>query len=275
MATGRNPKRARKKDRRHARREELWREYRRRRRRRNAILLGVLTIVVIAGLVAGFLLFKPGKKKNTAASPTPSASAGPASITMPKKTPVACGASLPPAAGSTKKTFKSPVDQHLDPSKTYTWKLDTSCGEIDIALDVQHAPKTTNSIVFLTRQGFYDGTFFHRIAPSFVIQGGDPQGTGIGGSGYKVVEPLPSGFKYKKGTVAMAKGGAEASGTSGSQFFIVLSDSGGAGLTPDYADVGSVTSGSDVVDKIGATGTQDGAPPTAYTYINKATIVEG
>jgi peptidyl-prolyl cis-trans isomerase B (cyclophilin B) len=232
-------------------------------------------VVIIAAVVAFFLL-KPPSKKKVAASPTPATSTAPGSITTLKKTPVACGGSLPAAAGTTKKTFKQPADEHLDPSKTYTWKLDTSCGEIDIALDVKDAPKTTNSIVFLTRQGFYDGTFFHRIAPGFVIQGGDPAGTGLGGPGYKVVEPVPTSFKYVKGTVAMAKSGAESGGTSGSQFFIVVSDSGGAGLTPDYADAGKVTSGSDVVDKIAATGTQDGPPDPSkgWTYINKATIVE-
>jgi cyclophilin family peptidyl-prolyl cis-trans isomerase len=266
MATGRNPKRARKKDRRAARREEYMREYLRRRRQRRFVLLG--TLVVLLGVGAGaFFLLKPSKK-HAAASPLPT----------PRAQQVACGGKIPAAASTKKKSYSSAPDQSLDPSTTYTWKLQTSCGEIDIALDVKDSPKTANSVVFLTRQGFYDGTFFHRIAPNFVIQGGDPGGTGTGGPGYKTVDPIPAGFKYVNGTVAMAKAGNEAAGTSGSQFFIVTSDTGGGGLTPDYAVLGHVTAGADVVQKIAATSTgQDGPPDPAKgkTYIEKATVVEG
>lgn len=274
MSTGRTPKRARKKDRRAARREEWAREYYRRRRQRRFVLLGTLAVIVVLGVAAAFAS-KPSwlgfsSKKHVAASPTPAAS-------VPKigELPVACGAKKPATAGETKKTYTAAQDQSLDPSTTYTWKLKTSCGEIDIALDVKDSPKTANSIVFLTRQHFYDGLFFHRIAPGFVIQGGDPKGDGSGGPGYKVQDPIPAGFKYVNGTVAMAKGGAEPAGTAGSQFFIVTSDQGGGGLTPDYGVLGSVTSGQDVVKKIADTGTQDFQPPTARTYIESATIVEG
>jgi cyclophilin family peptidyl-prolyl cis-trans isomerase len=270
MAQGRNPKRARKKDRRNARREEWMREYRRRRRRRRFVLLGAAAAVVIAGLVV-FFLVEPASKKHALASPTPSASTAPAT----SKNTVACGGTVPAAAHQPKKTYSAPVDQGLDPNTRYTWKLQTSCGEIDIGLDVKDSPKITNSIVFLTRQGFYDGLLFHRIAPNFVIQGGDPKGDGTGGPGYTVSDPIPTGFQYQEGTVAMAKSGSEPAGTAGSQFFIVTSATGGGQLTPEYGIVGKVLAGDDVVQKIAATGTQDGSPPTAYTYIVKATIVEG
>jgi len=272
MTNGRNPKRARKKDRRHARREEWRREYLRRRRRRRTIGLGIASAFVAAILIVGFVAHPFGllKAKKGAPSPSPTAGAPAAS-----KNQVACGGKVPAAAHQSKASYSSADDESLDPSKTYTWKLQTSCGEIDVALDVKRSPKTVNSIVFLTRKGFYDGLLFHRIAPGFVIQGGDPKGDGTGGPGYKVQEPIPSGFKYAQGSVAMAKGGAEPAGTSGSQFFIVTSDQGATGLTPDYAEIGNVSSGLDVVAKIAATGTQDGTPPTAYTYIEKATIVEG
>jgi len=271
MTNGRTPKRARKKERRAARREEWAREYYRRRRQRRFVLLGSLVVVIVIGLVAAvslkpkFLGFKPKATPSPSAAPSPSVSG----------LKVACGGKVPPAAKTTKKSYTAAQDQSLDPSKTYTWKLQTSCGEVDVALDVKDSAKTANSIVFLTRQGFYDGLIFHRIAPNFVIQGGDPKGDGTGGPGYKVDDPIPSGFKYVNGTVAMAKSQNEPAGTSGSQFFIVTSDQGGAGLTPDYAVLGHVTAGADVVAKIAATGTQDGSPPTATTYIEQATVVEG
>jgi peptidyl-prolyl cis-trans isomerase B (cyclophilin B) len=274
MSTRPNPKRARKKERQAQRRSERYAAYQRRRRQRLVLTLSMVGILVAAGVVAFFMLKPESKKAAASPSPIPTPTADTAPVKVPIKDPVACGAEKPETAGSIKKKYPAATDQKLDPDKTYTWKLETSCGEISIALDVKRSPKTANSIAFLTREGFYDGTFFHRVAPDFVIQGGDPKGDGTGGPGYKVVEPLPSGFKYKIGSVAMAKGGQEAGGTSGSQFFIVLSDKGASGLTPDYANVGDVTEGMDVVSQIAESGTADFQPPKAWTYIEKATIVE-
>ena len=109
----------------------------------------------------------------------------------------------------------------LDPSKTYRATVETSCGTFVIKLDAKQAPKTGGSFVTLARKGFYDGLGFHRIAPGFVIQGGDPAGNGTGGPGYKIRERPPKDVVYSEGTVAMAKGGNEPAGTSGSQFFVV------------------------------------------------------
>src|SRR5581483_2388550 len=132
------------------------------------------------------LFFKPAKKK-VAASPSPTPAASAAGQPAASKNVVACGGKVPAAASQQKETYSEADDQGLDPSTKYTWKLQTSCGEIDIGLDVKGSPKIANAIVFLTRKGFYDGLLFHRIAPGFVIQGGDPKGDGTGGPGFKVV----------------------------------------------------------------------------------------
>ena len=99
--------------------------------------------------------------------------------------------------------------------------VETSCGTFDIALDTKRAPKTANSFAFLAEEGFYDDLTFHRIVPGFVIQGGDPLGTGTGGPGYSVDEKPPANLAYTKGIVAMAKSSAEPPGSSGSQFYVV------------------------------------------------------
>lgn len=137
----------------------------------------------------------------------------------------------------------------LNASKTYVAAVSTNCGDFEITLDAERAPKTGGSFKALADKGFFDGTTFHRIVAGFVIQGGDPKGDGTGGPGYSVVEAPPQDLVYSKGVVAMAKTGAEAAGTSGSQFFVVTAED--AGLPPDYALLGQVTSGQDVVDKIG------------------------
>jgi len=143
--------------------------------------------------------------------------------------------------------FEKPK-QRLAPGKTYVATVTTNCGAFEITLDSKRAPRTGGSFKSLADKGFYDGLGFHRIVPGFVIQGGDPKGDGSGGPGYSVVEAPPRTLKYVKGVVAMAKTGIEAAGTSGSQFFVVTGD---AGLPPEYALVGKVTQGQEVVDKIG------------------------
>jgi peptidyl-prolyl cis-trans isomerase B (cyclophilin B) len=145
-------------------------------------------------------------------------------------------------------SFKAPK-QTVKRGEEVTAVVETSCGTFDIALASQQAPKTVNSFVFLSEEGFYDGLDFHRVVPEFVIQGGDPLGNGTGGPGYKVVEKPPASLKYTKGVVAMAKGGTDAPGTSGSQFFVVTGAE--AGLPPEYALVGNVSKGMKVVEQIG------------------------
>jgi cyclophilin family peptidyl-prolyl cis-trans isomerase len=144
--------------------------------------------------------------------------------------------------------LKKPTEK-LDAGKTYVAEVITSCGEFEITLDAKDAPKTGGSFKYLAEKEFFNGVIFHRIVPGFVIQGGDPQGTGQGGPGYSVVEAPPQDLTYTKGVVAMAKTAAEKPGTSGSQFFVVTGED--AGLPPEYALLGKVTKGLDVVERIG------------------------
>jgi len=136
----------------------------------------------------------------------------------------------------------------LPAGKRYDVDLQTNCGTITIRLATGRAPRTAASFADLVKRGFYDGLTFHRIVHDFVIQGGDPLGTGTGGPGYSVVERPPRTLAYTRGVVAMAKTQLERAGTSGSQFFVVTGDD--ASLPPDYALVGKVTSGDDVVNRI-------------------------
>ena len=134
-----------------------------------------------------------------------------------------------------------------------TAKIETTVGVIEFELLDDAAPKTVENFVTLAKKGFYDGVIFHRVVPGFVIQGGDPDGTGMGGPGYKFDdEPVTMG--YARGTVAMANSGPN---TNGSQFFICLDDL--ASLPPKYTIFGMVISGLATVDAIakGATGPGD------------------
>jgi peptidyl-prolyl cis-trans isomerase B (cyclophilin B) len=140
----------------------------------------------------------------------------------------------------------------LDPATTYRLVFATNCGDFTVTLSPKLAPNATGSLVSLARRGFFDDTFFHRVVPGFVIQGGDPSGTGAGGPGYVTHDAVAENASYAHGVVAMAKTATEPAGTAGSQFFIVTAKD--AGLPPDYAVVGKVTSGLDVVDRIGQLG---------------------
>jgi cyclophilin family peptidyl-prolyl cis-trans isomerase len=158
----------------------------------------------------------------------------------------------------------------LDPKKRYDVTLETNCGSITIRLDVKDSPKTTASFVSLVRRHYFIDTVFHRIIPGFVIQGGDPTGNGNGGPGYETVEAPPSSTKYTEGVVAMAKTQDEATGTAGSQFFIVIGPD-AATLTPDYALLGNVTKGLDVAKRIGTFGDANG-DISRLIEIEKATV---
>ena len=136
--------------------------------------------------------------------------------------------------------------------------VSTSCGSFEIALDYERSPRTASSFAYLVKEGIYDNTLIHRIEPDFVIQGGDPLGDGTGGPGYFVDEPPPQDLSYTRGTVAMAKSGAEPPGRSASQFFVVTAAD--AGLSPDYALLGRVSGGFEVVERIATLGSPGGEP---------------
>jgi peptidyl-prolyl cis-trans isomerase B (cyclophilin B) len=154
----------------------------------------------------------------------------------------------------------------LNVDKTYLLTFRTSCGDFTVRLDPKGAPKTSASFLALAQKDYFDGTFFHRIVPGFVIQGGDPTGTGTGGPGYSTVDTPAAGTTYTRGVVAMAKTGPEAPGTAGSQFFVVTADD--AGLPPDYAVVGRVVAGLDVVTRIGLLGDPSTELPTQPVVVD-------
>jgi peptidyl-prolyl cis-trans isomerase B (cyclophilin B) len=165
-------------------------------------------------------------------------------------------------------------DERLQSGTTYVAAVTTNCGDFEITLDSRDAPKTGGSFKSLADQGFYDGTIFHRIVPGFVIQGGDPQGTGQGGPGYSVVEAPPKDLTYEKGVVAMAKTELEKAGTSGSQFFVVTADD--AQLPPQYALLGRVTAGQEVVDAIATVPTDPATEqPVDPVVIESIEVSEG
>ena len=152
--------------------------------------------------------------------------------------------------------------------------FETNCGPFTIELDPDKAPATSASFAYLVEQGVYDETPIHRVAPGFVIQGGDPSGDGTGGPGYFVDEPPPPDTSYTQDVVAMAKTAAEPPGRSGSQFYVVTGAD--AGLPPDYALVGKLVEGDDTVRAIEELGVQgsDG-PPSQPVVISKATLQGG
>jgi peptidyl-prolyl cis-trans isomerase B (cyclophilin B) len=168
-----------------------------------------------------------------------------------------------------------PPKRRVDRGAKLTASVETNCGTFEIALDAKRSPKTVSSFVHMAREGLYDGTTFHRVVPDFLIQGGDPAGTGMGGPGYSVTERPPVDTVYARGTVAMAKTQLEPPGTSGSQFFVVTAPA-DAGLPPDYAVLGEVSSGEDVVERIAALADPNlcanGGPPSEPVVIERVAI---
>ncbi len=159
---------------------------------------------------------------------------------------------------------------NIDPEKKYTATVKTSVGEMTLALNAKDTPKTVNNFVFLAREGFYNGVIFHRTIPGFMIQGGDPTGTGSGGPGYRFPDEPFTG-EYKRGTIAMANAGPD---TNGSQFFIMHAD---YPLPKNYVIFGEVLSGIETVDTIASAPTEsggEGSRPVNPVTIESVTIVE-
>jgi peptidyl-prolyl cis-trans isomerase B (cyclophilin B) len=184
----------------------------------------------------------------------------------------ACGGDDDSESAATPTATEDSGPAPLDSAKTYVATVSTSMGDFEITLDSKQAPKTGGSFKSLADKGFYDKLTFHRVVPGFVIQGGDPNGDGTGGPDYSVEEAPPQDLKYTKGVVAMAKTQDEPAGTSGSQFFVVTAND--AQLPPDYALLGKVTSGQDVVDKIGRVKTDDTEKPVKPVSIKSIKVSE-
>lgn len=166
-----------------------------------------------------------------------------------------------------KKMYTTPPPMTINPAKKYTATLKTTAGDIVVALTAKETPVTVNNFVFLAREKFYDGTIFHRTIKNFMIQGGDPDGTGMGGPGYTFADESFSG-EYARGTVAMANAGPN---TNGSQFFIMHKDS---PLPPNYVIFGAVTSGQEIVDKIAEAPTQPGGEGSSPVTPVTVTTIE-
>jgi cyclophilin family peptidyl-prolyl cis-trans isomerase len=166
------------------------------------------------------------------------------------------------------KQYDSAPDLTVDLSTTYMAKVQTSHGDITLELLPERSPQTVNNFVFLAREGFYDGVIFHRVIKDFMIQGGDPTGTGTGGPGYKFRDELEGDGTYSRGTVAMANSGPN---TNGSQFFIMHKD---VGLPHSYTIFGKVTDGIEAVDAIAESKTDRSDRPQSEVKISKIEITE-
>jgi peptidyl-prolyl cis-trans isomerase B (cyclophilin B) len=223
-------------------------------------------------LLAALALVGCGSSASHSATGAAAASASATSST----TPTASGAAgacrvvaRPPARPVP--SLKAPTVK-LDPHRAYTVTVVTNCGTFAFRLDVKDSPKTSASFYSLVQRGFFDGLTFHRVVPGFVIQGGDPTGTGLGGPGYTVVEAPPRHLQYVQGVVAMAKTQAQPAGASGSQFFIVTGAN--AELPPDYALLGRVVSGQSIVDAIGSLPTNANQMPSPRVVMSKVAVAE-
>jgi cyclophilin family peptidyl-prolyl cis-trans isomerase len=166
------------------------------------------------------------------------------------------------------KSWNSAPEMAIDPARRYEATIETSAGTMTAELFAADAPRTVNNFVFLAREGFYDGVVFHRVIPGFMVQGGDPTGTGRGGPGYRFADE-PVTRPYLRGTLAMANAGPD---TNGSQFFVMHAD---YPLPPNYTVFGKLAAGEEVVDAIATapTGAQD--RPNDPVSITTVTIREG
>jgi cyclophilin family peptidyl-prolyl cis-trans isomerase len=177
--------------------------------------------------------------------------------------------------GGVKKTYSSPPPMTIDQNKQYTATIKTNYGDIALELFPKEALLTVNNFVFLARDGFYNSIIFHRVVKGFMIQSGDPTGTGSGGPGYEFADELPTTLDYTKGTIAMANSG---SNTNGSQFFIMLTDYTNGKLPKNYSIFGKVINGQDVVDTIGnvpvKTVNGENSSPTVDVHIDTIIITE-
>jgi len=165
------------------------------------------------------------------------------------------------------KQYANPPQMSIDPAKKYSATIETTAGTMTAELFPGDAPNTVNNFVFLARDEYYNDVIFHRVISGFMIQGGDPTGTGRGGPGYRFADE-PVSRKYLRGTLAMANAGPN---TNGSQFFVMYAD---YPLPPSYTIFGKLTAGEDILDTIASakTGAQD--RPNEPVEIKSITITE-
>ncbi len=222
-------------------------------------IIGIVAVIILA--ICGFLFFQTqGSQPQSSSLSNYSTNQNP--IVTPEVSQV--------VIRNENSDNKDMPAMEIDQSKSYVAVLKTTDGDITIALNAKQTPITVNNFVTLAKKNFYDNTIFHRTIKGFMIQGGDPTGTGTGGPGYKF-DDEPFTGEYTKGTVAMANAGPN---TNGSQFFIMHGD---MALPKNYVIFGKVTSGMDVVDKIATAPTEpggEGSSPVNPVKITSVTIEE-
>ncbi|HEX4123543.1 MAG TPA: peptidylprolyl isomerase [Tepidisphaeraceae bacterium] len=167
------------------------------------------------------------------------------------------------------KQYSAPPPMTIDPKKNYTATIDTTLGPIDVEFYPKDAPGHVNNFLFLSREGFYDGAIFHRVIPGFMIQGGDPTGTGTGGPGYRIKAEF-NDRKHARGVLSAAR--TSDPDSAGCQFFIMHADS--PHLDHQYSAFGKVTQGMEVVDKIASLPKDGNDRPKNPPKINKITVHE-
>jgi cyclophilin family peptidyl-prolyl cis-trans isomerase len=279
---------------------ELQQAQKRRRRRTRVIPVVIIAIIVAVVLAivtssggssnkattSTSTTLAPGTRPGLVAHPAPAVSsacntpaggpvgsgAAPASGHAVSIVPAPAHVPFPKLDGSSPRytKFSSAPPFCIDTTKTYTVTLVTDIGPVTIKMLPTDAPVTVNNFIFLAGYHFFDGIVFQRVIPGFVVQGGDPTGTGEGGPGYTFKDELPSSnAAYDAGSMAMANSGPN---TNGSQFFFVV-PGGGSQLQPSYSMFGQVTSGLPVIQKINQDGTQSGTP-TKYHKMVRVTVSE-
>ena len=199
--------------------------------------------------------------------PTPRIADTPTPAVLGTPTPVTVGTS----DGRSIRQYAQPPAMEIDPEGNYTADIQTNQGTISVELYAEDAPVTVNNFVFLARQGFYDGVIFHRVIPNFMIQGGDPTGTGTAGPGYRFQDEIVPSLAFDSaGILAMANAGPN---TNGSQFFITVAPT--AHLTGLHTIFGRVTSGQEVADAISVARADRNNRPLEEVVIQHIEIKEG
>ncbi len=257
----------RKREGRQARLEEMARIKRQQQTRRRAILIGI-GVVAVVGIA--YLVSRPSHHNTNVAANNTTTTTKPPSPTTTIAAPAGVGCPKLDGSSPHYQHFTAAPPMCINTAKTYTVTFQTDVGTFVAVLDPKEAPKTVNNFVFLTGYHYFDGIVFHRVVPDFVVQGGDPTGTGSGGPGYQFADELPKAGQYKVGSLAMANSGPN---TNGSQFFIITGSQGVA-LQPNYSLFGMVTSGMNIVQKISADGAADPNPPKVIHKMIKVTVAE-
>jgi len=286
-------KRERQKANRQLRLEEMAKEAKSKKTRKRVLLIGIgLPVLVALIFLIAFLTRDDSSDSSDATtlpitsepvSSDPSATSAPsadslpgtvAPVTLPAGEPTPC----PAADGSSPRVveFAAAPPMCIDPAKTYTAEVTTNLGSYTIALDAAAAPNTVNNFVVLARYHYFDGTICHRAITDFMVQCGDPTGSGSGGPGYEFANENPaSNADYTRGAVAMANSGPD---TNGSQFFVTTSDS-SPSLATNYSLFGQVTDGLDTtIPALNALGSNpaasNGVPPSQQIVTQTVTITE-